>query len=48
MPSRPIWALREPIRTRTTREIHDELAELNDKAVELAARIGRNLEALLG
>jgi type I restriction enzyme M protein len=31
----------------TLREIHDELAELNDRAVELAGRIGRNLEALL-
>ena len=30
------------------REIHDELAELNDKAVELAARIAGNLEELLG
>ena len=29
------------------REIHDELAELNDKAVELAGRIARNLEELL-
>lgn len=31
----------------TLREIHEELAELNDRAVELAGRIGRNLEALL-
>lgn len=30
------------------REIHDELAELNDKAVELAGRIARNFEELLG
>ena len=30
------------------REIHDELAELNDKAVELAGRIARNFEGLLG
>ena len=30
------------------REIHDELAELNDKAVELAARIAGNFEELLG
>ncbi len=30
------------------REIHDELAELNDKAVELAARIASNFEELLG
>lgn len=30
------------------REIHDELAELNDKAVELAARIASNFEGLLG
>jgi type I restriction enzyme M protein len=30
------------------REIHDELAELNDKAVELAGRIVRNFEELLG
>jgi type I restriction enzyme M protein len=30
------------------REIHDELAELNDKAVELAGRIAGNLEELLG
>lgn len=30
------------------REIHDELAELNNKAVELAGRIGRNFEELLG
>ena len=30
------------------REIHDELAELNDKAVELAGRIACNFEALLG
>ncbi len=28
------------------REIHDELAELNDKAVELAARIAGNFEEL--
>jgi type I restriction enzyme M protein len=32
----------------TLREIHDELGELNDKAVELAGRIAANLEALLG
>ena len=30
------------------REIHDELADLNDKAVELAGRITRNFEELLG
>ena len=30
------------------REIHDELGELNEKAVELAARVGRNFEELLG
>lgn len=30
------------------REIHDELAELNDKAVELAARIASNFQELLG
>lgn len=30
------------------REIHDELAELNDKAVELAGQIASNLEVLLG
>lgn len=30
------------------REIHNELAELNDKAVELAGRIARNFEELLG
>lgn len=30
------------------REIHGELAELNDKAAELAARIACNLEELLG
>lgn len=30
------------------REIHDELAELNDKAVALAARIAGNFEELLG
>ena len=30
------------------REIHDELAELNDKAVELAARIAGNLGELIG
>lgn len=30
------------------REIHDELAELNDKAVELAGRIAANFEELLG
>ncbi|HQQ69512.1 MAG TPA: N-6 DNA methylase [Alicycliphilus sp.] len=30
------------------REIHDELAELNDRAVELAGRIAGNLEELLG
>jgi type I restriction enzyme M protein len=30
------------------REIHDELSELNDKAVELAARITGNFEELLG
>ena len=30
------------------RAIHEELAELNDKAVELAARIAGNLEELLG
>ena len=30
------------------REIHDELAELNDKAVELAARIAGNFAELLG
>jgi type I restriction enzyme M protein len=29
------------------REIHDELAELNDKAVDLAGRIARNFEELL-
>ncbi|WP_295388857.1 N-6 DNA methylase [uncultured Thiodictyon sp.] len=29
------------------REIHDELSELNDKAVELAGRISSNFEALL-
>ena len=29
-------------------EIHDELAELNDKAVELAARIAGYFEELLG
>ena len=32
----------------TLREIHDELTELNDKAVELAERISRNFEELLG
>ena len=30
------------------REIHDELAELNDKAVQLAGRIAGNFEELLG
>jgi type I restriction enzyme M protein len=30
------------------REIHDELTELNDKAVELAARIAENFKELLG
>jgi type I restriction enzyme M protein len=30
------------------REIHTELAELNDKAVELAGRIAGNLGELLG
>lgn len=30
------------------REIHDELAELNEKAVELAGRIAGNFEELLG
>jgi len=30
------------------REIHNELAALNDKAVELAGRIARNFEELLG
>lgn len=30
------------------REIHDELAELNDKAIELAAQISSNFEELLG
>ena len=30
------------------RGIHDELAELNDKAAELAGRIARNFEELLG
>jgi type I restriction enzyme M protein len=29
------------------REIHDELGELNDKAVEMAVRVSRNLEELL-
>lgn len=29
------------------RDIHDELTELNDKAVELAGRIAANLEAQL-
>ncbi|WP_248918602.1 type I restriction-modification system subunit M [Pseudomonas entomophila] len=29
-------------------EIRNELAELNDKAIELADRVGRNLEELLG
>lgn len=28
--------------------IHEELVALNDKAVELAGRIGRNFEGLLG
>jgi type I restriction enzyme M protein len=32
----------------TLREIHDELAELNDKAVELAGRIAGNFAELLG
>ncbi len=32
----------------TLRDIHDELAELNDKAVELAGRIAGNFEELLG
>lgn len=32
----------------TLRDIHEELMELNDKAVELAGRIGRNFEVLLG
>ena len=31
----------------TLRDIHEELMELNDKALELAGRIGRNFEALL-
>ncbi|MCF8211444.1 MAG: N-6 DNA methylase [Rhodoferax sp.] len=31
----------------TLRDIHEELTELNDKAVELAGRIGCNFEALL-
>ncbi|MFD2452911.1 hypothetical protein [Ideonella paludis] len=30
------------------REIHEELAELNEKAVALAGRIAGNLEGLLG
>ena len=30
------------------REIHDELAELNDKAVQLAERIAANFGELLG
>lgn len=30
------------------REIHDELAELNHNAVQLAGRIAVNFEALLG
>ena len=30
------------------KEIHQELAELNDRAVELAGKIGRNFEELLG
>jgi type I restriction enzyme M protein len=30
------------------RDIHDELSELNDKAVELAGRIASNFEELLG
>ena len=30
------------------REIHDELAQLNDKAVELAERIAGNFKELLG
>jgi type I restriction enzyme M protein len=29
------------------REIYDELAELNDRAVELAGRVSRNFEELL-
>ena len=33
---------------RRMREIHDELAGLNDKAVELAGRIAANFEELLG
>lgn len=32
----------------TLRDIHEDLIELNDKAVELAGRIGRNFEVLLG
>ena len=32
----------------TLRAIHAELAELNDKAVELAARIARNFEEVVG
>jgi type I restriction enzyme M protein len=32
----------------TLRDIHTELAELNDKAAELAGRIAQNFEALLG
>lgn len=32
----------------TLRDIHEELMELNDKAVELAGRIDRNFEVLLG
>ncbi len=32
----------------TLRDIHEELIELNDKAVELTGRIGRNFEVLLG
>lgn len=32
----------------TLRGIHAELAELNDRAVELAGRIGQNFEVLLG
>lgn len=34
--------------TEKLREIHDELAELNEKAVELAGRIASNFEELLG
>jgi type I restriction enzyme M protein len=34
--------------TETLREIHDELGELNERAVQLAGRIAGNLEELLG